>query len=376
MSWWLSDSGGTLYFAPALLLWLGVEPETGPRRRDVEWGDLVVWAGVAATAVVLFAMLPLMGSIRVAFPFLLVLPLSWIALRMSLRAAYSLISLVAVVASAFTVAGHGPFQAEGIGNPLQFVGVLIVILAFNVLTIVALLSERRAAEETSKIKSMFLAATSHDFRTPLNAIIGFSDMIRRGVLGPIGHHRYGEYVEHIHDSGRLLLNITNDILDISKIEAGRREIAPALLDGRDVVEGCLGIVRPKSSEKNISLSVEAEPGARIYADGTALRQILLNLLSNAVNFTPAGGRVSVRVASETGGGMAIEVADTGIGMDADGIKMALEPFRRVESATQEHGTGLGLPIAHLLAELHGGRLTIASTPGNGTAVRVTFPPAR
>ena len=378
VSWWLSDSGGTLYFAPALLLWLGVEPESGLRRKDIDRGDLMVSAGVAATAVVLFATLPLMGSIRLAFPFLLVLPLSWIALRMSLRAAYSLISLVAVVASAFTVAGYGPFHADGIGNPLQLVGLLIVLLAFNVLTIVALVSERRAAEESSRVKSMFLASTSHDLRTPLNAIIGFSDMIRRGVLGPIGNPRYGEYVEHIHESGRLLLNITNDILAISKIEAGRREIAPAPLDARQVVEGCLSIVAPKVAEKGVSLSVEAESRVSVYADNMALRQILLNLLSNAVNFTPAEGRVSVRIASENSGGATIEVADTGVGMDAEGIKMALEPFWRLESSCppQEHGTGLGLPIAVLLAELHGGRLTIASVPGEGTAVRVTFPPPR
>jgi signal transduction histidine kinase len=374
--WWLSDSGGTLYLAPALLLWLGVEKESTPQRRDVDLRDLAVWAGVAAVVVVLFATVPLQGSIRWAFPFLLVLPLSWIALRMSLRAAYSLIFFVSIVASAGTVAGHGPFQGEGISNPLQFVGVLIVLLALNVLTIVALIAERRAAEESSRFKSMFLASASHDLRTPLNAIIGFSDMIRSEVLGPVGNPRYREYVEHIHDSGRLLLSITDDILDLSKIEAGRREIAPTLLDGRAIAEACLNVVAIEARAKGIALGVEAEDSVRIYADNLALRQILLNLLSNAIAFTPAGGRVTVRIAGDSGGSAVIDIVDTGIGMTAEEIEVALQPFGQIDktSPARGRGTGLGLPISVRLTELHGGGLTIASTPGQGTTIRATFPP--
>lgn len=295
---------------------------------------------------------------------------------MSLRAAYSLIFFVSAVASAGTVAGYGPFQAEGISNPLQFVGVLIVLLALNVLTIVALIAERRAAEESSRFKSMFLASASHDLRTPLNAIIGFSDMIRSEVLGPVGNPRYREYVEHIHDSSRLLLNITDDILDLSKIEAGRREIAPTLLDGRAIAEACLNVVAIKARAKGVTLSVEADDSVRIYADNVALRQILLNLLSNAIAFTPAGGRVTVRIAGESHGGAAVEVVDTGIGMTADDIEVALQPFGQIDRTSPAHGrgTGLGLPISVRLTELHVGRLTIASAPGQGTTIRATFPP--
>lgn len=376
VGWWLSDSGGTLWLAPALLLWLGVERES-LHQKDVDWRDMLVWAGVAATVIVLFASIPLEGSIRWAFPFLLVLPLSWISLRMSLRAAYTLVSLVAVVAGAGTVAGYGPFQADGIGNPLQLVGVLIVLLALNVLSTVSLVAERREAEASSQAKSMFLATTSHDLRTPLTAIIGFSDLMRNEVLGPIGNNSYHGCVERIHESGKLLLDLINDVLDLSKIEAGRREIAPTMLDPHEVIESCIAIVEPRAAAKIITLDTDIEHPLPLYADGVALRQILLNLLSNAISYTPVGGRVAVRVSMAPDGGSMIEVSDTGVGMNEDGIKVALEPFGRVRRTTsspqQEDGTGLGLPIAVLLTELHGGRLTIVSAPGQGTTVRVVLP---
>jgi signal transduction histidine kinase len=237
-------------------------------------------------------------------------------------------------------------------------------------------SERRAAEETSKVKSMFLASMSHDLRTPLNAIMGFADMMRLETWGPIGNPRYREYVDYIHDSGRLLLDITNDILDLSKIEAGRRDIEPAMLDWRSSVDACLRMVGPKAAAKALAVDAAAEPDVRIYADDLAFRQILLNLLSNAIKFTPREGRVALRLMAEGDGGAVIEVADNGIGMDAEGIKLALEPYGQVRDLGQlrEIGTGLGLPISMGLAELHGGRLTIESARGRGTTVRVRFPP--
>ncbi len=373
VGWWLSDSGGTLWLAPALLLWLGIEREFLP-QKDVDWRDMLVWAGVAATVVVLFASLPLEGSIRWAFPFLLVLPLSWISLRMSLRAAYTLVSLVAIVASAGTVAGHGPFQAESIGNPLQLVGVLIVLLALNVLSIVSLVAERREAEASNQTKSMFLATTSHDLRTPLTAIIGYSDLMRNEVMGPLGNDNYQGCVERIHENGKLLLDLIDNVLDLSKIEAGRREISPTLLDAREVVESCIGIVEPRAAAKIIALDVSIDHPIPLHADAIALRQILLNLLANAISYTPVGGRVAIRVAATPDGGSTIEVSDTGVGMDEDGIKVALEPFGRVRRTADhpEDGTGLGLPISVLLTELHGGRLTIVSAPGQGTTVRVVL----
>lgn len=376
VGWWLTDSGGTLYLAPAVLLWLNIErPSEGP-RKPFNRHDVLVWLFVAFGASLLFATPPLRGSdIRSAFPFLLVVPLSWIALRRSLRAAYTLVSLVSVVACAGTVAGYGPFQDHAGANPLQLVGALVVLLATNVLTIVALFNERRTAEENSKIKSSLLASMSHDLRTPLSAIIGFSDAIRNETWGPIGDVRYREYVDHIHDSGRLLLDIINDILDLSKIEAGKRQIRPEMLDGRAVAKSCIQIVETKATEKRIAIAIDADPEVRIYADNLALRQILLNLLSNALKFTPPDGHIVVRIMADPAGGSAVEVADSGVGMDADGVKIALEPYGQVigGSSANDAGTGLGLPIAVRLVELHGGRLTIASALGKGTRVRVTFP---
>ncbi|MCC6471185.1 MAG: MASE1 domain-containing protein [Alphaproteobacteria bacterium] len=381
LSWWLSDSGGTLFFAPALLLWLGVEkPPTTVGLADAqvtERGDLAVWAAVAAISAALFAPLPHQGSIHWTLPFLLVLPVSWVALRMSLRAAYSLISLVAVIACVGTVAGYGPFRVPGAGNALQLVGLLVVILALNVLTIVALLTERRAAEETSKVKSQFLANMSHDLRTPLNAIIGFADMMRSETYGPMENRRYREYVDHIHESGLMLLGLMNDILDLSKIEAGRRDMKPEMLDWRQVVDAAMFMVRPRAEAKGIALDATAAPSVVVYADDLAFRQILLNLLSNAVKFTPRDGRVSVGLDMGPDGSSVLEVSDNGIGMDASEIRLALEPYGQVREVTigREPGTGLGLPISMRLAELHGGRLIIHSTRGKGTTVRVIFPPA-
>jgi signal transduction histidine kinase len=376
IGWWLTDSGGTLYLAPAMLLWLGIErPSEGPRAHFSR-RDLLVWLGVAVGALVLFATPPLHGAdIRAAFPFLLVVPLSWIALRMSLRSAYTLVSLVSIVACAGTVAGYGPFQDLAAANPLRMVGALVVLLATNVLTIVALFNERRSAEETSRVKSSLLASMSHDLRTPLGAIIGFADVMRNETWGPVGDPRYREYVDHIHDSGRLLLDIINDILDLSKIEAGKREIRAEMLDASVVARACVQIVQTKAAEKRIAIRVDADPEVRVYADDLALRQILLNLLSNAIKFTPAEGHVEVRILNDPAGGSAVEVVDSGVGMDAEGIKVALEPYGQVigGSALDDAGTGLGLPIAVRLVELHGGRLSITSTPGKGTRVRASFP---
>ncbi len=381
IAWWLCDSGGTLFFAPAVLLWLRIEKLTAPAGRAIqgptERGDLAVWGAVAAISALLFAPTPVAGSIHWALPFMLVLPVSWVALRMSLRASYTLISLVAVIACVGTVIGYGPFRAPGIGNPMQLVGVLIVILALNVLTIGALLNERRTAEEISRCKSQFLANMSHDLRTPLNAILGFSDLIRNESWGPIGNDRYRDYVAHIHESGLMLLGLMNDILDLSKIEAGRRDIQPSTLDWRQIVDSCLSMVGPKAASKGVSVDATASADVQVFADDMAFRQILLNLLSNAVKFTGPNGRVAVRLQAQAGGATLVEVADTGMGMTEEDIRTALEPYGQVREITQrrEPGTGLGLPISVRLAELHGGSLSIDSLPGKGTTVRVIFPPA-
>ncbi len=375
IKWWLSDSGGTLFFAPALMLWLNMEREAIPRSDSLIVRDPVFWVLVGLSGALLVVPLPIEGAIRWSSAFLLVVPLTWIALRISLRAAYTLISIVSVIASAGAVAGFGPLHGEGVGNPMQLAGVLVVLLALNVLTVIALVAERRAAEEANRLKSMRLASASHDLRTPLNAIIGFSDVMKNQVLGPIETPRYREYVDHIYDSAHVLLDIIDDILDLSRIEAGRHDIAPELLDAGALARSCVEIVSIKAEAGGVKLSLEAGPDATVFADQRALRQILLNLMTNAVKFTPGGGTVTVRVAPASRREIVFAVTDTGIGMSAEDIEVALQPFGRIaqNGVPSEKGTGLGLPIAQRLAELHGGRLTIDSKPGKGTTIRVILP---
>jgi signal transduction histidine kinase len=384
VNWWLTDSGGTLYLAPALILWLGLEQEhdySGTQTRHLfDRRDLTVWAWVATVSVVLFLTPPLRGSyIRTAFPFLLVVPLSWIALRMSLRYAYSLVTLVSIAATAGTVAGFGPFQNHGLANPLQLVGVLVVLLAMNVLTIVALVSERADAQNANKVKSMFLANTSHELRTPLNAIIGFSSLIGNLATRGVSEAKLVDYANTITTSGEHLLALINDLLDMSKIEAGRFELDEQAISLGGVIDGLIDLVRLQAEQKSIRLVFERTVNdATIKADPKAIRQILLNLLSNAVKFTNQGGRVSVSIHSASGGSLSIFIADTGVGIASDALERVFQPFERAQSgsAVKIEGTGLGLSIARGLISLHGGNIVLESSLGKGTTAIVSIPANR
>jgi signal transduction histidine kinase len=239
------------------------------------------------------------------------------------------------------------------------------------------LSEARLVD-ASKAKSDFIARMSHELRTPLNAIIGFSEMIREAMIGPLDA-RYRGYGADIHNAGRHLQNVINDILDISKIEGGRLELRDEPVAIEDMIESCRRIVAAMAEATGVTLSVEiADALPLMRCDALRFRQILLNLMSNAVKFTPSGGRATVSAAVE-GDFAVISVADTGIGMREEDIAVALEPFRQVGGDAQDvltrrfAGTGLGLPLAKALVELHGGTLTIASELDRGTAVRIRLP---
>jgi signal transduction histidine kinase len=237
---------------------------------------------------------------------------------------------------------------------------------------------RLAAETSNRVKSQFLANMSHELRTPLNAIIGFSEMIRDGIVGPLAS-RYREYARDIHSSGRHLVKLIGDILDLSKIEAGRLELREELVDLPTVVHDCRRLVLARVERGGLALGIDLPPDLPpVRADELRLKQVLLNLLSNAVKFTRPGGRVDVSATVTKRGGIDIRIADTGIGMKAEEIPIALEPFRQVEgSMTRRYeGTGLGLPLARTLIELHGGSLSIVSAPGKGTTVTVALPPER
>ncbi len=239
---------------------------------------------------------------------------------------------------------------------------------------------RDQAEAASAAKSTFIAQMSHELRTPLNAVIGFSEIIRDGILGPIGPPAYRDYAADINDSGQHLLDLVNDILDLSRGEAGHLTLYETEAALADIVDRSVSLIRPAAQQAQVDLVIDRQQGSpqRLFADERRLQQILVNLLSNAVKFTPAGGRVSLRITRDAAGGTNIVVEDTGIGMRAEEIPIALEPFGQVDSSLSRRfeGAGIGLPLTRRLVELHGGTLVIVSTLGIGTIVTVTLPAER
>ncbi|HEY4112722.1 MAG TPA: ATP-binding protein [Rhizomicrobium sp.] len=235
---------------------------------------------------------------------------------------------------------------------------------------------KSAAEHANRAKSQFLASMSHELRTPLNAVIGFSDVIRQETLGPLIPPKYREYVNDIHESGLHLLSLINDVLDMAKIEAGKMELRPRNLDAAQISASALLFVDQRANEGILTLRADVEDGLKLYADERAARQILTNLLSNAVKFTKPGGTITLFAHRMFNGFVAIGVQDTGIGMSEEGVRHALQPFGQVEQsfAVEEHGTGLGLPIAKALIEGHGGKFRIETAPDKGTRVWGEFPP--
>ncbi|MEM1198843.1 MAG: ATP-binding protein, partial [Pseudomonadota bacterium] len=234
--------------------------------------------------------------------------------------------------------------------------------------------QKTRAEAANRSKSEFLANMSHELRTPLNAIIGFSEVMVSELLGPIGTKKYMEYANDIHGSGQYLLEVISDILDMSKIEAGRIQLEPKPCSFDTVLDHALRIVEPKAKDHQIKIIRQVEPDISLLADERALKQVLINILTNAVKFTPEGGDVRV-VASNTGGRLDIKIVDTGIGIPARDIEKLGRPFEQVENQfTKSHsGSGLGLAISRSLVELHGGHLKIFSMENHGTTVHINMP---
>jgi len=240
-------------------------------------------------------------------------------------------------------------------------------------------SARQQAVEANRAKTEFLANMSHDLRTPLNAILGFSEMMRAHAFGPLGDPRYDEYIEDIHHSGSLLISLINDLLDISKVEAGKYELVEEPVDMRALIESCIRQVAAGAEAAGHRLKAEVDANVPVLrGDERVLTQILNNLLSNAVKFTPEGGLIQVKCWCDDHDRVFLSVSDNGIGMTSEGVKKALKPFEQAHNprAREHKGTGLGLHLCDNFMKLFGGAMTIESALGEGTTVTVNFPPER
>ncbi|SER94644.1 PAS domain-containing sensor histidine kinase [Rhizobium sp. NFR03] len=240
-------------------------------------------------------------------------------------------------------------------------------------------SAKRAAETANAHKTDFLARVSHEIRTPLNAIIGFSDMMASEHFGPIGSARYIEYASDIGRSGRHVLDIVNDLLDISKIEAGEMELEFAAVEINEAVSEAVSLVQPQANAQRVIIRTSLSTSVpNVVADNRSIKQIALNILANAIRFTPAGGQIVVSTAYEANGSVMLRIRDTGIGMTRTELEQAMKPFRQVTTGTRMRGegTGLGLPLTKAMAEANRALFAINSAPNEGTLVEITFPSQR
>jgi signal transduction histidine kinase len=243
----------------------------------------------------------------------------------------------------------------------------------------AVYAAKEAAEIANRVKSEFLATMSHELRTPLNAIIGFSEVMMSEIFGPVSSDKYREYANDIHVSGQHLLELINDILDISKVESGMDELHEEDVDIPVVADSVLRLVWQRAEKHGVKLNLEiSDEPSGLRADNRKLKQILVNLLSNAIKFTEAGGEVTLKIWCDSDSGYIFQIVDTGIGMSPEDIPKALSQFGQIDSnlSRQYQGTGLGLPLTKGLVQLHGGHLDLQSQVGVGTTVTIRFPAAR
>ena len=243
----------------------------------------------------------------------------------------------------------------------------------------SLAQARERAEVANQAKSAFLAIMSHELRTPLNAIIGFSEIIKNESFGPGGSTKYRDYAGDIHRAGQHLLDLVNDILDLSRIESGADELHQENVDIPETVRSIMRLVKVQAQTANVELESDVPDDVpTLRADQRKVKQILVNLLSNAIKFTPGGGKVTLRIRYRSQSGYVFQVIDSGIGIAFEDIPKALAPFQQVDSGLnrKHEGTGLGLPLTNALVELHGGSLDLQSEVGVGTTVTVRFPAER
>jgi PAS domain S-box-containing protein len=262
------------------------------------------------------------------------------------------------------------------GNPSHYEGTVRDITAAKRAQ-VALRAAMEQACIANESKSAFLANMSHELRTPLNAIIGFCELMMMETFGPLGDRRYGGYLKDVHFSANHLLQLIEDILDLSKAEARKIELDECPIDLEVATSSAVRLLHERARRAGVTVTLEFPPDLPVIrADDRRLRQVLLNLLSNAVKFTPAGGSVRVTARREPDGGLSLSVIDTGIGIKAKDLERVFQPFVQLDRARQQEGTGLGLALCRKLVELHGGTVVLKSRPGEGTTAEMRLPPER
>jgi signal transduction histidine kinase len=406
--WWFGDSTGIIVILPLILCWIERAPV---KSTDM---NISVFEVVGIASISLFIgviiLTPLHENLPWAVsPSLLVFCIVWAAIRTNLFITFSLGMFISIFVTFATVTGYGPFSyvqdaalnVLAVQEFLVSISILALFLGFTSTKLRQLnifLEEQNAdleivvAERTkelrsitnsvqkaSRAKSDFLAHMSHELRAPLNSIIGFSEAILSGIHGKISNEKHLEYVGDIHTSGQHLLSLINDVLDLSKIEAGELELVESNIDLSEALDDCVRMIKGQNDAQTLSIQYERSDGIlRLRGDERRVRQIVLNLLSNAVKYSVAGGEVNLSVRTGGDNSLSIIVSDTGMGIAEGEIAIVLEPFgqARKDSKDTHEGTGLGLSLSKQLAQLHGGSLTLESKVGEGTIVTVRFPTER
>ncbi|HWU54632.1 MAG TPA: ATP-binding protein, partial [Rhizomicrobium sp.] len=370
------------------------------------------WKRLAGGLMILAATLAL-NFLPLNLPLLFIVPLALLLMTMmgGIEGTALGLSATQLVVMVSTIIGHSPSPIAhlSLGYQLYFVQIFMSVMVAVMLPAAAAITERSKlrdgmeaalmreervnqalrdserhalamadeAQRANQAKSEFLANMSHELRTPLNAILGFSEIIKSQLYGPLGHDKYAEYAEDVHKSGAHLLDLINDVLDLSKIDAGRMELRESVFSVNELIGDTVLLLREKA-RGHVSLELRLPASIQVMADRRLTKQILINLLSNAIKFTPDGGTITVGAQEKAGAGVEIYVADTGIGMSRAQIEKAFSVYGQVDSriARTHEGTGLGLPISQSLARLQGGDLLAQSIPGQGTRMTFVLPESR